>query len=69
VASFAGEYVLVSDVGAREIVVLDMRGKRIGSFGKPILEEPTFLAVRRDGSVCVSDTRRRTIEVFKIEID
>lgn len=69
VASFMGEYVLVSDVGEKEIVVLDHRGNRIGSFGKAFLDEPTFLAVRRDGTVCVSDTRRRTIEVFKIEID
>jgi DNA-binding beta-propeller fold protein YncE len=68
-ASFAGEFILVSDVGAREIVVLDSRGARLGSFGKTILEEPTFLAVRRDGTVCVSDTRRRTVEVFRIEID
>lgn len=68
-ASFLGEYILVSDLGRREIVVLDMKGDRIGSFGSGILEEPTFVAVRRDGAVCVSDTRRRTIEVFKIEID
>jgi|GEM_PF-2295203 len=67
-ASFGGEYVLVSDVARKEIVVLDMRGKRIGSFGSSILEEPTFIAVRRDGTVCVSDTRRRTVEVFRIEI-
>jgi DNA-binding beta-propeller fold protein YncE len=69
VASFAGEYVLVSDVGEKEIVVLDLRGNRVGSFGKNHLDEPAFLAVRRDGTVCVSDTRRRTVEVFKIEID
>jgi DNA-binding beta-propeller fold protein YncE len=68
-ASFMGDYVLVSDVGNKEIVVLDMKGNRIGSFGSSILDEPTFLAVRRDGTVCVSDTRRRTIEVFKIEIE
>jgi len=69
VASFAGEYVLVSDVGEKEIVVLDLKGNRIGSFGKNHLDEPTFLAVRRDGTVCVSDTRSRTVEVFKIAID
>jgi DNA-binding beta-propeller fold protein YncE len=68
VASFLGDYVLVSDLGAREVVVLDTRGNRVGCFGEKNLEEPTFLAVRRDGTVCVSDTRRRTIEVFKIEI-
>lgn len=69
VASFAGQYVLVSDVGEKEIVVFDLKGNRIGSFGAKHLDEPTFLAVRRDGTVCVSDTRRRTVEVFKIEID
>lgn len=68
-SSFEGEYVLVSDLGRREIVILDMKGNRIGSFGRGILEEPAFVAVRRDGTVCVSDTRRRTIEVFKIEIE
>ncbi len=68
-ASFAGEYVLVSDVGEKQIVVLDMRGRPVGCFGGDVLEEPTFLAVRRDGTVCVSDTRRRTVEVFRIEID
>ena len=69
IASLRDEYVLVSDVGEKEVVVLDMRGRRIGSFGHGILEEPAFLAVRTDGTVCVSDTRRRSIEVFKIEID
>jgi DNA-binding beta-propeller fold protein YncE len=69
IASLAGEYVLVTDVGRKEIVVLDAAGNPVGSFGGKHLDEPTFLAVRRDGTVCVSDTRRRTIEVFKIEID
>lgn len=67
-ASFAGEYILVSDVGNKEIVVLDLLGNRIGAFGRNVLEEPTFIAVRRDGTVCVSDTRLRTVEVFRIEI-
>jgi DNA-binding beta-propeller fold protein YncE len=69
VASFNDEYILVTDAGAQEVVILDMRGKRIGSFGAGILKGPAFVAVRRDGTVCVSDTDRRTIEVFGLEID
>jgi DNA-binding beta-propeller fold protein YncE len=68
-ASFADEYVLVTDAAEKEVVVLDMAGREIGSFGGDVLDEPAFVAVNRDGTVCVSDTGRRSIEVFRLEID
>jgi DNA-binding beta-propeller fold protein YncE len=59
--------VLVSDTEIGVVALFDERGGFVTSFGSDVLQSPTFLDCRHDGIVCVADTDRMTIEVFKIE--
>ena len=57
--------VLVADADLGRVIVLDQKGKPIGSFGEPLLKRPTGLA--RDpqsGSIYVADTHAHDIKVF-----
>ena len=63
----AGGYVLVSDIELGLIAVFTSDGKFEGVFGEDILEAPVFIDIRGDGTVCVADSERMTLEVFKIE--
>jgi hypothetical protein len=58
--------ILVSDSEKGLVAVFDFKGDFLYSFGDGILEVPTFLDATPDGLVCVSDTGKMTIEVFKL---
>jgi hypothetical protein len=59
--------VLVSDSELGCIAVFDSAGKFLGTFGRTRLATPTFLAARDDGTLCVADAGRLSIEVFRLE--
>jgi hypothetical protein len=67
VATLPGQWIMVTDSDLGEIAVFDWEGNFLESFGAGRLEMPTFIDIRDDGTVCVSDSRRMTIEVFRIE--
>jgi len=60
-------FVLVSDSELGCVAVFDARGKFLGTFGEGHLKTPAFLAARDDGTVCVADPGKLTIEVFQFD--
>ncbi len=66
-AAFLDTLVLVSDSEFGCIAVYDSQGKFRGTFGQDHLRTPAFIDVRDDGTVCVADPGKMTIEVFHIE--
>ena len=66
ISNYLDRMVLVSDSELGVVAVFDSAGKFLDTFGKGRLKTPTFLAVRDDGTICVSDVGKMTIEVFRI---
>ena len=58
----------VSDSDKGVIAVFDANGDFLFAFGEGILDIPTFIACRADGTICVSDVGKMTIEVFRIDL-
>lgn len=67
ISQYLDRTVLVSDSDLGVVAVFDSAGKFVDSFGKGRLKTPTFLAVRDDGTLCVADVGKMTIEVFRID--
>jgi len=61
-----GDYILVSDIDLGVIAVFTVDGRFAGVFGEGLLEAPAFMDIRNDGTLCVADAERMTIEVFEI---
>jgi len=61
------DLVLVSDSQAASVAVFDASGKWVTTFGSEHLATPVFIAARDDGTVCVADAAKMTVEVFKID--
>jgi DNA-binding beta-propeller fold protein YncE len=68
VACLGAELMFVSDSDRGMIAVFDAEGDFFFAFGEGTLETPTFIAVRTDGTICVSDIGKMTVEVFKIDL-
>ncbi|HVP57464.1 MAG TPA: hypothetical protein VMU02_05160 [bacterium] len=60
-------YVLVSDSELGCVAVFNLAGRFLGTFGRARLQTPTFLAARDDGTVCVADVGKLTIEEFRLD--
>jgi len=60
------DHILVSDMDLGLIAVFTADGEFAGAFGEDLLEAPAFMDMRTDGTVCVADAERMTIEVFKL---
>jgi hypothetical protein len=60
-------FVLASDSELGCVAVFDADGKFLGTFGQGKLKTPAFIAARDDGTVCVADPGRMTIEVFRFD--
>ncbi|MFZ1946820.1 MAG: hypothetical protein WAW06_04680 [bacterium] len=67
VCGYGRDLVLVSDSQLASVAVFDSSGKWIAEFGRGHLKTPVFIAARDDGTVCVSDAAKMTVEVFRIE--
>jgi hypothetical protein len=66
-ALWRDRFVLASDSELGCVAVFDADGKFLGTFGQGKLKTPAFLAARDDGTVCVADPGKMTIEVFRFD--
>lgn len=65
-AEFKGR-IYVSDIELGLIAVFTKDGRFTGVFGQGLLEAPAFMDIRADGTLCVADAEKMTVEVFKLE--
>ncbi len=65
---FDGNRIFVSDSVLGSIVLLDKKGKRIGTLGKKELERPTGIVIdKKRGRLYVSDTLKNKILIFTLK--
>lgn len=67
ISRYLDSTVLVSDSDLGVVAAFDSSGRFLRDFGKGYLKTPTFLDARDDGTLCVADAGKMTIEVFKID--
>lgn len=66
ISRYLDRMILVSDSELGVVAVFDSAGKFQDAFGGGHLKTPTFLDARDDGTVCVADAGKMTVEVFRI---